>query len=204
MASHPLRPDERGTVVNWLVAQAFGLAQGHGARERGLVHRLDVGTSGTLLIAKTDDAFDAATGLLADGRIDKRYVALCAGAVDQRTVDGELVTDPRNARRVLVTDARGRRVTEILSVEPIGAYSLVEARAAIAGRHQVRAHLAAAGHPLVGDELYGGPPLTGLGRHFLHASRLAFEHPFRTGRVEASSELTPDLVEALDRCRRRA
>lgn len=203
--SHPLAPGEGGTVAGALVARYPEMAGvGYAEREPGLVHRLDTDTSGALLAARDARTFEALRDLLRSGGIHKRYVALCAGAVIAPAVlDGELATDRKNARRVVVVhDPRqARRLkakparTEVMAAETVGGVSLVEIEAPSAHRHQIRAHLAGAGHALLGDALYGGPGGPGLERHQLHASALSFRHP-HTG-VEV--RVVAPLPEALRR-----
>lgn len=200
--SHPLRPDERGTVAGALVARYPEMASvGHARREPGLVHRLDNDTSGLLLAARDAAAFTFLTEALAAGRFDKRYLALCAGRLGApRRIDFPLASRRGSRRVVACTDPaeadrlRARRAeTEVLEATPAGpSFTLATMRARSASRHQIRAHLAALGHPLVGDALYGGPPAPGLHRHFLHASHLAFPHP-DGGRLEVASPLPADL-----------
>ena len=203
MPSHPLRPSEQGTAANALVAgypEMIGI--GDRRREAGLVHRLDNDTSGVLLAARDAMAFGVLRTALREGRIDKEYVALCAGDVrGPFAIDVPLASDPKNARRVTATSGGRSRRTEVVAVSRLGAFTLVTARAPRASRHQVRAHLAHVGHPLAGDALYGGAAVEGLGRHFLHASSIALSHPEDGRPVRVASTLPGDLAAALDRIR---
>ncbi|MFW5926071.1 MAG: RluA family pseudouridine synthase [Myxococcota bacterium] len=204
--SHPLRPEELGTVAGALVARYPEMAGvGYGLREPGLVHRLDTGTSGLLVAARDTEAFEHLRGALRAGRFDKRYQALCAGRLGApRLVDHPIASTRKDPRRVVVCREPGEASrlrarpaeTEVLEAEPAGPMTWLTVRARTARRHQVRAHLAALGHPLVGDAIYGGPPLEGLGRHFLHAGHLAFPHP-DGGEVQVTAPLPPDLQRAL-------
>lgn len=194
--SHPLRPDEKGTVANALVARFPSMrGVGFAPREPGLVHRLDNYTSGLLLAAKNAGAFDTLVEALRAGRVDKRYLALCAGEVRAPQTIASPIAH-HDARKMRVADAgeKGARAarTEVLTSRPIEGGSLVEVRAHHARRHQVRVHLASIGHPLLGDALYGGPSVEGLSRHALHASKLAFAGP--GGDVDVSSALPSDLA----------
>jgi 23S rRNA pseudouridine1911/1915/1917 synthase len=206
--THPLKPGETGTAAGGLLARYPEMAEvGYSRREPGICHRLDNDTSGILLAARTKEAFDRLTAELKAGGIDKEYVALCFGRLGApRLVDFPIAGDPKNPRVVRVCqDPRdtirlgGREaLTEVLRSIPVGRFSRVDASARSARRHQVRAHLAAIGHPLAGDELYGGPEVEGLDGHFLHASMLAFTHP-RTGeRVEVRAALPPRLEAVLE------
>jgi 23S rRNA pseudouridine1911/1915/1917 synthase len=119
-------------------------------------------------------------------------------------IDLPIAPHPRDPRRVVTIDGvKGARParSEVLEARPIGVYTKVEVRATHATRHQVRAHLAAIGHPLVGDALYGGSALPGLARHFLHASRIQLEHPHDGAPMRVSSPLPRDLLAALDAAR---
>jgi 23S rRNA pseudouridine1911/1915/1917 synthase len=179
---------------------------GYRASEPGILHRLDNDTSGLLLAARDQATFDALRALLKAGAIRKRYLALCVGeAVAPRVFEGFLVSD--RGARVKVSpraDKRSRPArteltdAHVVDVKGIGACSLLTVTAPHAGRHQIRAHLADAGHPLVGDRLYGGPTLAGLDRHFLHASALGFQHPVTREPIALSSALPPELQRLLD------
>lgn len=208
--SHPLRPDETGTVAQALLARYPEMeGVGYGPREPGLVHRLDVETSGLLVAARDAAAFAFLRDALRGGAFDKRYVALCAGRLGApRLVDWPIASHPSDPRRVRVCRDPGeaarlgaqRAETEVCEARPVeglpgGPFTLVTVQARMARRHQVRAHLAALGHPLAGDGLYGGPELPGLGRHFLHAGLLAFPHP-DGGETKATSPL-PEALKAL-------
>lgn len=190
MASHPLEADEVGTAANGLVARYPEMASiGYRPREPGIVHRLDTDTSGCLLAARTAEAFEGLRDLLQGGRIDKRYQAIVDGVPTANSIiDHPIAHDRRDRRRMIACedsfdadelDARNAR-SEVLSVDAHGDRSLVEVRAANARRHQVRVHLAAIGHPLLGDLLYDGPSIGE--RHALHANRLDFTHPI-TGKA---------------------
>jgi 23S rRNA pseudouridine1911/1915/1917 synthase len=200
MPSHPLAPGERGTLASALLARYPELAGvGYSAREPGLVHRLDTGTSGLLLVARDAASFQALRSALREGAIEKRYQALCAGSVQAPAVR-EAFLSARGAR-VTVRDSAFATAepiaTELLAAELLSGYSLVTVRAARARRHQLRAHLAALGHPIVGDARYGGPALPGLTRHLLHASELALRHPRTGANVRVLAELPADFVAAL-------
>ena len=211
MACHPLRPGERGTVMNGVVA-AFpeAAAAGDNPREGGLVHRLDNGTSGALLVALEPQAFAALREAIRAGRIRRDYQALVAGNIKESLqIEKSLAHDPRNARRVLAVgaDAAGARPAAT-AVEPIrrfGNFTLVSARPRTGMRHQIRVHLADAGHPIAGDTLYGGPALDALaeGRFWLHLAEIEFRSPV-SGPVRVRSPLPRDLENALKEASRRA
>ena len=205
--SHPLAPGEVGTVASSLVARFPEMASvGYSPREPGIVHRLDTDTSGLLLAARTPAAFEALRDALRAGRIDKRYVAACAGrAPGPRLLDWPIANHPKDKRRVVACldsiemgRLRARPAeTEVLEVRHVGERSRVQVRARSARRHQVRAHLAAWGYPLLGDPLYGGPETPGLARHALHASALGLVHPITGEDVVIAAPLPADLAALL-------
>ncbi len=211
MACHPLRPGERGTLMNGVVA-AFPEATvaGDNPREGGLVHRLDNGTSGALLVALTPAAFTTLREAIRAGRIRRDYQALVIGNLKESLeIEKPLAHDPRNARRMIAVaaSAPGAR-TAATSIEPIrryGDFTLVAARPRTGMRHQIRVHLAEAGHPIAGDALYGGPPLDALadGRFWLHLAEIEFRSP-ASGPVRVRSPLPRDLENALKEASRRA
>jgi 23S rRNA pseudouridine1911/1915/1917 synthase len=174
--SHPLKEGEVGTLAGALVARYPEMRDvGYSKREPGILHRLDNDTSGVMLAARDQATFDALRQQLQAGEIEKRYLARCQGIVPApMIIDTPIANDPRDSRRVRAcTDPREIKrlraqpaTTEVLTSTPAEHGSLIEVRANNARRHQIRAHLASIGHPLLGDPLYGGPS---PGRHLLHA-----------------------------------
>ena len=185
-------------------------AVGDNPREGGLVHRLDNGTSGALLVALEPQAFTALRQAIRAGAIRRDYQALVAGNIKESLyIEKPLAHDPRNARRVLAVgaNAAGARPAAT-AVEPIrrfGNFTLVSARPRTGMRHQIRVHLADAGHPIAGDTLYGGPSLGALaeGRFWLHLAEIEFRSPV-PGPVRVRSPLPRDLENALKEASRRA
>jgi 23S rRNA pseudouridine1911/1915/1917 synthase len=202
--SYPLRPDERGTVAGALLARYPEMATvGYAQQQAGLLQRLDTGTSGLMVAAKSREVFLRLRRAVKSGALEKRYLALCVGRVPApRNIEAWIVSSRKGSRKVRVTERpaeRGRAArTELLASTPIRELSLVEARAGAAARHQIRAHLAWLGHPLVGDTLYGGPEVPGLYRHFLHASEIRFVHPIDGHTVQVLSALADDLRAVID------
>ncbi len=201
MPSQPLKPGELGAVANALVAMYPGIEKvSDDPREAGLCHRLDVETSGVLLAAKTREAWLAVRAQFSgDSRdLDKRYLALVAGPIaDSGDIDlplehrGELV-------RPAVTGLDAREAKSEFEVKArVGDLALVEVRIVTGVLHQVRAHLAAVGASIVGDDLYGGRVIEGLNRFFLHAKSLAVSHPSTGQRVKVESPLPDDLKAVL-------
>jgi 23S rRNA pseudouridine1911/1915/1917 synthase len=182
-ATATLRPAERGTLVNALVARYPELTRvGHRPREPGLIHRLDTETSGLVVVARSTDAFGTLTRALRAGRLMKQYLAVTAAVElpQEGSIDAALGPDPNRHGRVRVVPDSERAyakaaTTRYRVVERNGGFLLLELEAARAFRHQIRAHLASLGAPLVGDALYGGPEWPGAGtRHALHASHVAW------------------------------
>ncbi len=207
--THPLRAGERGTLAGALVARFPECAAvGADPREAGFAHRLDVETSGVILAARTQAAWDALRRAFREGRVEKRYLALVAGEVAAPGgIDRPLAHDPRDRRRVIaVADpteaARLGARPSVTRWEPLAAaagLTLLRASISTGRMHQVRAHLAAAGHPLVGDALYGGPPaLDSAPGHFLHAERIVAPHP-SGGTLDATAPLPASRAAALAR-----
>jgi len=195
LPSHALRPGERHTLVSGLIARYPELQGiGHGALEPGLLHRLDNDTSGILLAARTQESFERLQATHRRGEFNKRYLALVAGYAKPQEARAFLRADRRKVvvRGEPFEDAKPI-VSRLVSSTKHGAYSLVCVEVVLASRHQVRAHLAHLGHPIVGDGLYGGPSWPGLDRHFLHASELEFPHPADGRRVHLRSDLPDEL-----------
>lgn len=182
--SHPLQPTDEPTVVGALLARYPEMAGvGYAERESGLVHRLDNDTSGLLLAARDALAFERLSADLRAGKIAKRYIALVHGIyAGPKTLSAPLAPDRRSRMRVVTArrgpGSRGRiPTTYIDAAHPADGCTWLSVRASVAVRHQIRAHLAWVGHPLVGDTRYGAPK-TADGRHVLHASELALHCPF--------------------------
>jgi 23S rRNA pseudouridine1911/1915/1917 synthase len=213
MPCHPLRRGERDTVMNAVVARfpEAGLA-GAQAREGGLVHRLDNGTSGALIVARTSGAFGTLREAIRTGSIIRRYEALVAGEIrSPMRLDDPIAHHPKNRRKMIVLKAAAIGQPEsqdthqarpaVTIVEPIsrlGGFTLVSVAPKTGNRHQIRVHLAAAGHPLAGDALYGGPALATLAtdRFWLHLCELGFDSP-ASGQVRVQAPHPADLVKSL-------
>lgn len=188
-----------------LVEELGGLLGGGADPERpGIVHRLDKGTSGLLVVARSDEAHAALQAQVQRREVERIYLALAAGRLASRTgtIDAPIGRASRQRHRMAVAGAASREArTHFEVLELLARESYVEVRLETGRTHQIRAHFAAIGHPLVGDPTYGGELKYGLRRQFLHAHRLAFEHPASGERLSFSSPLPDDLVRALEGAR---
>jgi 23S rRNA pseudouridine1911/1915/1917 synthase len=185
-------------------ADAAGEA-GADAERRGIVHRLDRDTSGLLVVARTEEALTRLQAALADRHIEREYLALVEGRPPARTgtIEAPIGRDPRVRTRMAVGGAGQREARTHFTLErALADTSLLRLRLETGRTHQIRVHLRAIGHAVCGDPEYGTPGLLGLQRQFLHATRLAFEHPITGERVEVSSPLPADLQAALERAER--
>ena len=197
-----------GTLVDALVASGRPLAPAAGGDRPGIVHRLDRDVSGLLVVAKTDDVYNALTTAMRNRDIERRYVALVHGVpdVDKGKIDAPIGRHPRHRTRMAVLPEGRASVTWFGVVERFADAALLDVRLETGRTHQIRTHLASIGHPIVGDAAYGRDPAfarkLGLRRPFLHARSLSFEHPHTGERVEVTADLPDDLVRALDEVRR--
>ncbi len=210
MVVHPAAGHASGTLVNALLHHVDDLSGIGGEKRPGIVHRLDRGTSGLMVVAKHDAAHMELARQFRDREVEKEYIALVWGDVHTgRRIDAPIGRDPENRKKMSARARRARSaVTRITRTQPIGP-ALTLAHVAIhTGRtHQIRVHLNAIGHPIVGDPLYGGVrrrvpadvrAVLQLERPFLHAARLAFTHPIAGRRLEFESPLPDDLQRVLD------
>ena len=206
VVTHPTASRRTGTLVNRLLGMGVPLAQAGAPFRPGIVHRLDAGTSGLLIVAKTDEAYAALQGMLRRHEVARAYIALVRGAPahDAFAVDAPV---GRRAARVVVDLEEGRPASTGFEVlERLPAATLLRAVPRTGRTHQIRVHLSAIGHPILGDRIYGGigddTRALGLTRPFLHAARLTFVHPFTAVEVDLEEPLPEDLALALERARR--
>lgn len=204
---HPLRPGECGTVMNQVVAHAPETATaGTKALEGGLVHRLDNGTSGALIVARTAEAFATLRHAVRSGDVARRYLALVEGDLNAPLeLTAPVAHHPKSVRRMVTAGSEARRrirarpaMTRVEPLKRLGEFTLVRVIPRTGMRHQIRVHLASAGHPIAGDTLYGGAPLCGLGsgRFWLHLAELELDSP-GSGHAAASAPVPADLAHAM-------
>jgi 23S rRNA pseudouridine1911/1915/1917 synthase len=202
MVTHPTPSRPGGTLVNRLLGMGVPLSSMGGPDRPGIVHRLDAGTSGLLMVAKDDQTHRALVELLASRRVERRYLALVRGAVAEPSFTVEAPVG-RRGPRMTVRRLSGKEAETAFRVrERLPEAMLLEARPRTGRTHQIRVHLAAIGHPILGDRPYGGggqdARRLGLARPFLHAWWLSFAHP-STGRpVTLEEPLPDDLQRALE------
>jgi 23S rRNA pseudouridine1911/1915/1917 synthase len=216
MVVHPAAGHDSGTLVNALLHHVDDLSGIGGEKRPGIVHRLDRGTSGLMVVAKHDRAHEELSRQFREREVEKDYIALVWGEVMAgRRIDLAVGRDPSNRKKMSSEPARIRRsreaVTRIVRAEHFGRVLTLAQVAIHTGRtHQIRVHLSAIGHPVVGDPLYGGVhrrvpgdvrAVRHLDRPFLHAARLAFTHPSDGRRMQFESELPEDLQRVLDEVR---
>jgi 23S rRNA pseudouridine1911/1915/1917 synthase len=210
MVVHPAAGHPGGTLVNALLHHIDDLSGIGGEKRPGIVHRLDRGTSGLMVVAKNDEAHEGLARQFRARQVDKEYIALVWGELHAgKRIDTPIGRDTANRKKMSARTRRSREaVTRVVRVEPL-TRALTLAHIAIhTGRtHQIRVHLSSIGHPVVGDALYGGVrrrvpgdlrAVARLQRPFLHAARLAFRHPADGRRMEFDSLLPADLESVLD------
>ncbi|HAM15029.1 MAG TPA: RluA family pseudouridine synthase [Eggerthellaceae bacterium] len=217
LVCHPSEDHRDGTLVNALIYRygAEGLCNVQGDRDRlGIVHRLDMDTTGLMMAAKTDDAGQALMDAIRDHVVDRRYLALVHGVISIETgmVDAPIARHATERTRMAIRDSENARdaITTfrvLRRFEPAArdnGYSLIDCKLFTGRTHQIRVHMEYAKHPLVGDPLYtSGKPRfeaanLGLHRQFLHSFKLSFDHPITGERLEFEDSLPDDLQEVLD------
>jgi len=207
VAAHPSVGFDGPTVVGGLLAAGHRLSV-HGPAERqGIVHRLDVGTSGLMVVAKSERAYVVLKDAFRDRTVDKGYHALVQGHPDPMsgTIDAPIDRHPTQQYKFAVVAGGRDSVTHYETIEAMRAATLVDVRLETGRTHQIRVHFAALRHPCVGDLQYGADPRLaerlGLRRQWLHAVRLSFDHPADGSRVTFASEHSADLAGALETLR---
>lgn len=204
VAAHPSVGWEGPTVLGALVAAGFRVATSGAAERQGIVHRLDVGTSGLMVVAKSERAYTALKRAFKEREVDKVYHAVVQGHPDPLagTIDAPIGRHPSHSWKFAVTPDGKDSITHYETLEAFPGASLLEIHLETGRTHQIRVHMAAHRHPCVGDPLYGGDPTVaarlGLSRQWLHAHRLSFDHPVTGERLTTTSPYPADLAHALD------
>jgi 23S rRNA pseudouridine1911/1915/1917 synthase len=209
MVMHPSAGHATGTLVNALLHHVTDLSGIGGERRPGIVHRLDRGTSGVMVIAKNDAAHQELARQFHDREVEKEYIALVWGVVQAgRRIDAAIGRDPVNRQKMSSRAKHARdAVTRITRAHHLPGLTLCQVAIHTGRTHQIRVHLSAIGHPIVGDALYGGVhrrvpgdirAVQRLTRPFLHAARLAFTHPRDGRRMQYITPLPADLEAVLN------
>jgi 23S rRNA pseudouridine1911/1915/1917 synthase len=204
VAAHPAGGWDGPTVLGALAGSGFTIATSGAAERAGIVHRLDVGTSGLMVVAKSERAYSELKRQFHDREVDKIYHAVVQGHPDpfSGTIDAPIGRHPSSDWKFAVTADGKPSVTHYDTLEAMRSATLLEIHLETGRTHQIRVHLAAQRHPCVGDLLYGADPTlaarVGLTRQWLHAMRLGFRHPGTGERVEFETAYPEDLQHALD------
>ena len=204
MVVHPAPGNWSGTLVNALLGRGGSLSTEGEPERAGMVHRLDKETSGLLVVAKTERSHRLLSAAIAARRVVRRYAAMTWGhlSTDSLTIDKPIARDPRDRKRMAIVNKGRPAKTDLIRLARFDAGDLLRAHLHSGRTHQIRVHLASIGHPVMGDDVYGGgggrrvaglPPK----RHFLHAAWLAFNHPVTGEPLDFRSPLPEDLRRAL-------
>ncbi|WP_309619443.1 RluA family pseudouridine synthase [Salinibacterium sp.] len=208
VAAHPSVGWDGPTVLGALAGAGFRIATSGAAERAGIVHRLDVGTSGLMVVAKTESAYAALKRAFHDREVHKIYRAVVQGHPDPLagTIDAPIGRHPGASWKFAITSDGKASVTHYETLEAFPSASLLEIELETGRTHQIRVHMAAQRHPCVGDAMYGADPTIsarlGLGRQWLHARRLGFTHPVTAVPVQFESPYPADLHHALELLRR--
>lgn len=204
VAAHPSPGWVGPTVVGALMAEGYNITTSGAAERQGIVHRLDVGTSGLMVVAKTERAYTALKRAFKERTPKKIYHAVVQGLPDpmEGTIDAPIGRHPGHDWKFAVLEGGRDSVTHYKVIEAFGRASLVEVHLETGRTHQIRVHFSAFGHPCAGDQTYGADPnlgaALGLTRQWLHAKRLGFAHPATGQWVDYESEYPADLAGALE------
>ncbi len=203
VAAHPSPGWTGPTVIEGLAAAGYRISTSGASERQGVVHRLDVGTSGLMVVATSDRAYTRLKRAFRDRTVEKIYHALVQGHPDpsRGTVDAPIDRHPRSDYRYAVVAGGKESITHYQTLEAFRSASLLEVGLETGRTHQIRVHMAALRHPCVGDVTYGADPTLsarlGLTRQWLHAARLAFDHPGTGDWVTFTSAYADDLAHAL-------
>ena len=205
VAAHPSPGWTGPTVIGGLAAMGHTVATSGAAERQGVVHRLDVGTTGLMTVAKSERAYSALKRAFKEREVDKRYHAVVQGLLDplRGTIDAPIDRHPTHDYRWAIVAGGRPSITHYDTIEAFPAASLIDVNLETGRTHQIRVHVSAMRHPCVGDLTYGADPRLAaqlrLERQWLHAVRLGFAHPGTDTWVEFSSPYPPDLATALER-----
>ncbi|HEU4878568.1 MAG TPA: RluA family pseudouridine synthase [Gemmatimonadaceae bacterium] len=204
MVVHPAPGNWTGTLVNALMGRGGELSPGTAPERAGIVHRLDKETSGLLIVAKTERAHRILSAAIAARRVTRRYAVMIWGHLDgdTLTIEKPLARDPRDRKRMAIVNNGRQARTDFLRLARFGPGDLLRAHLHTGRTHQIRVHLASVGHPVMGDDVYGGGGgrrAVGLApkRHFLHAAWLQLNHPITGAPMDIHSPLPDDLKASL-------
>lgn len=207
VAAHPSLNFEGPDVLGALLAEGTRLTTSGPAERKGIVHRLDVGTTGCMVVAKSEIAYTLLKRAFRDRTVEKIYHALVQGHPDPTagTIDAPIGRDYRHQWKMGIREDGRHSVTHYVTLEAMARASLLEVHLETGRTHQIRVHMASTGHPCLGDDMYGADPTLsvrlGLERQWLHAVRLGFEHPTSGEWVEFESGYPADLEGALETMR---
>ncbi|MFN2463968.1 MAG: RluA family pseudouridine synthase [Candidatus Dormibacteria bacterium] len=202
MVVHPGAGRRTGTLVNALLALHDGWPSLGGPERPGILHRLDKGTSGLMLVARTEVALRRLSSDLAHRRIHREYRAIAVGVLrDAGMIDAPIARHPRERRRMAVVEGGRAAVTHFTAIEALRRHTLLAVRLETGRTHQVRVHLAAIEHPLLGDVTYGHAAPELIDRPALHSHRLEFDHPVSGEHLAFTSPLPADMESALEHLR---
>jgi 23S rRNA pseudouridine1911/1915/1917 synthase len=204
VAAHPSVGWDGSSVVEHLAGAGFRISTSGAAERQGIVQRLDVGTSGLMVVAKSERAYTVLKQAFRDRTVDKTYHALVQGHPDpfEGTIDAPIGRHPHHDWKMAVMEGGRRSITHYQTIEAFRSATLLEIHLETGRTHQIRVHMSALHHPCVGDPLYGSDPVLaarlGLDRQWLHAHKLGFVHPTEGDWVEFVSPYPDDLQRALD------
>jgi 23S rRNA pseudouridine1911/1915/1917 synthase len=204
IAAHPSPGWQGATVVGAIFAAGYQLATSGAAERQGVVHRLDVGTSGLMVVAKNEIAYSSLKDQFRDRTVSKVYHALVQGHMDPTvgTIDAPIDRHPREDYRFAVVANGKPSITHYKTLEVFPAVTLLEIELETGRTHQIRVHFSALHHPLVGDLTYGSDPALAMklsiSRPWLHAKQLAFDHPGSGERMSFNAEYPADLTRSLE------
>lgn len=199
LAVHPSPGHSSHTLVNAVLAHCPVLSSMGGEGRPGIVHRLDKDTSGLIIVAKNDRAHASLARQLKERQVEKTYVALVEGRVDppEGLIDAPIARHPRHRKKMAVVEGGRDARSRYRTLRDVAGRSLLEVRTETGRTHQIRVHLAAIAHPVVGDPLYARGRASPVPRQFLHAQRLVFRHPRTNAKIDLQAPLPADLTRAL-------